>query len=190
MLKEIAVETAQRLREEHEQMRRLLRVLAHEVAALEPGEKVDPGLMYDVLRYLIEYPGRYHHPIENLALWRLVQRGRVARPLADQLDLEHRSMRHYGGQLLRLLEGARGDILVPSPWIAMAAHQYASAVRAHMAHEEQALLPLVEQQFTQGDWEEIARASMPAEDSRHSEDVDSQFRRLYASIAERANADA
>ena len=184
------MQTAQRLREEHEQMRRLLRVLAREVAALEPGEKLDPGLMYDVLRYLIEYPGRYHHPIENLALWRLVQRGRVARPLADQLDLEHRSMRHYGGQLLRLLEGARGDMLVPRSWIAMAAHQYASAVRAHMAHEEQALLPLVEQQLTQGDWEEIARASMPAEDSRHSEDVDSQFRRLYASIAERANADA
>lgn len=190
MLKEIAVETVQRLREEHEQMRGLLRVLAREAAALEPGEKVDPGLMYDVLRYLIEYPGRYHHPIENLALWRLVQRGRVARALADQLDLEHRSMRHYGGHLLRLLEGARSDIRVPRPWIAMAAHQYASAVRAHMAHEEQALLPLVELQLSEGDWEEIARASMPSNDSRQSEDADSQFRRLYATIAEKANADA
>jgi hemerythrin-like domain-containing protein len=108
------VETARRLREEHERMRRLLRVLAREAAALEPGEKVDPGLMFDVLRYLIEYPVRYHHPIENLALWRLVQHGRIARPLADELDFERRSVRHYGGQLLRLLEGARGDILVPT----------------------------------------------------------------------------
>lgn len=142
-------------------MRRLLGVLAQRTAALGRGEHADQGLVRDVLRCLIECPGRQHHPLEHLALWRLVRRGHIARTVADELDFELRTVRHYGGQLLRLLEGGHGDARAPRAWIDMAAHQYVSALRAHMAHEEQSLLPLVDGRLAPSDWEEIERASMP-----------------------------
>lgn len=171
-------------------MRRLLRVLAQETSALERSGDADPGLMCDVLRYLIEYSGRQHHPIEHLALWRLVQHGHVARPIADELDFEHRTVRHYGGQLQQLLEGTHGEVLAPRAWIGMAAHQYAGALRAHMTHEERALLPLVERQLAPSDWEEIKRAAMSTDDPVESEIAERRLQRLYALIAERTNANA
>lgn len=94
-------------------MRRLLGVLAQRTAALGRGEHADQGLVRDVLRCLIDCPGRQHHPIEHLALWRLVRHGHVARAVADELDFELRAVRHFGGQLLRLLQGGNGDLRAP-----------------------------------------------------------------------------
>lgn len=178
---------ATRLRNEHEQMRRLLGLLRHEAAALEHGDEADLELMCDVLGYITEYPDPYHHPIEDLALWRLVQRGIFAPAVADELDFEHRTVRHHGGQLRQLLDGARADVLAPRAWIAMAAEQYAGALHAHMMHEEHVLLPLVEQHLAPRDWEEIAKGLAPAADPLLGDNVDSRFQRLRASIAERAH---
>jgi hemerythrin-like domain-containing protein len=174
------------LRQEHHQMRRLIGILAREAAALRRGTDADLALMADVLRYLTEHPDRYHHPVEDLALWRLAERGKLPRPAADELDFEHRAVRHHGGQVLQLLERALTDALTPRAWIAMAVEQYAAALNAHMTHEERELLPLLERELSPADWDEIARASAPPADPLFGEHVDSRFGYLRASIAERA----
>jgi len=174
------------LRREHEQIRRVLSLLRREAAALERGDDIDLELMCDVLSYITDYPDRYHHPVEDLALLRLVQRRYVARPVADELDLEHRTVRHHGSQLRQLLEGARADAIAPRAWIAIAAEQYAGTLDAHMRHEEYALFPLLEQHLRERDWEQIAKALAPAVDPLLAAGVDSPFQRLRASIAERA----
>ncbi len=176
------------LRQGHHQMRRLLGILAREAATLRQGADADLALMADVLRYLTEYPDRYHHPVEDLALWRLAERGSLPRPAAEELDFEHRAVRHHGGQVLQLLERGLADALAPRAWIAMAAEQYAAALNAHMTHEERDLLPLLEEALSPADWEEIARASARPADPLFGERAESRFGRLRASIAERRPA--
>jgi len=175
------------LRQEHHQMRRLLGILAREAAALRRDDDVDLGLMADVLRYLTEHPDRYHHPVEDLALWRLAERGRLPRTAAEKLDFEHRAVRYHGSQVLQLLDRALADTLTPRAWIAMAAEQYAAALNAHMTHEERGLLPLLERELSPADWEEIARAAAPPADPLFGEHAESRFGHLRAAIAERAN---
>jgi len=174
------------LRQQHHQMQRLLGILVREAAALGRGGDADLPLMSDVLRYLTEYPDRHHHPVEDLALWRLSERGALARAAAEQLDYEHRAVRYYGGELLQLLEGALGDAFTSRAWIAMAAQQYASELNAHMTHEERDLLPLLEREFAPTDWEGIAQAAAAPADPLFGEHVDARFRHLHSSIAERA----
>jgi hemerythrin-like domain-containing protein len=175
-----------RIRSEHGQMRRLLGVLSREAARLGRSEDADLALMVEVLRYLTEFPDRYHHPVEDLALWRLAQRGLLGRAAAETLDFEHRSVRFHGARLLQLLEGVLVDGPTPREWVAMTAAQYAGELHAHMKHEEQALLPLLERHFGPQDWEEIAQLAAPPPDPLFGEHAALRFVHLRASIAERA----
>jgi hemerythrin-like domain-containing protein len=176
-----------RIRGEHGQMRRLLGILTHEAARLGRGENGDLALMVEVLRYLTEYPDRYHHPAEDLALWRLVERGQIDRAPAEALDFEHRSVRFQGARLLQLLEGALDDGPTSREWIAMTAARYAGALHAHMNHEEQTLLPLLERHLENPDWKEIAALAAPPPDPLFGEYADARFEHLRAGIAELAH---
>jgi len=174
------------LRQQHLRMQRLLGILVREAATLARAGHADLPLMSDVLHYLTEYPARHHHPVENLALWQLSERGVLARAAAEQLDYEHRAVRYYGGELLQLLERALGGAFTSRAWIAMATQQYASELNAHMTHEERDLLPLLERELASADWEEIAQAAVAPADPRSGEHVDLRFRHLHSSITKRA----
>jgi hemerythrin-like domain-containing protein len=168
-------------------MERLLGLLNGEATLLGRGAEADLALMIDVLRYLTDYPDRYHHPVEDLALWRLAERGLIGRADAEALDFEHRSVRFHGARLLRRLEGAVADTPTPRAELAMAANQYAGALHAHLAHEEQVLLPLLERHLAGSDWREIFALAAPPPDPLFGEHTHARFAPLRAAIAARAH---
>lgn len=174
-----------RLRSEHEVMLRLAGVLVEEAALVGRGGGGDLALMRDVLRYLTEHPDRCHHPLEDLALWALADRGLLARASAEALDFQHRALRYHGAHLLQILEGAVADVPPPSRAVADAAERYAVSLRSHVDHEERALFPRLEAHFGKDDWDGIARASSALVAPEHAALIEEQLRRLLASIAER-----
>jgi hemerythrin-like domain-containing protein len=174
-----------RLRREHEVMRRLAGVLAEEATLIGNGDGGDLVLMRDVLRYLTEHPDRCHHPLEDLALWALADRGLLARASAEALDFQHRALRYHGAHLLQLLECAFADVPQSRPAIANAAEHYAVSLRGHVDHEEQVLFPRLEAHFEPHDWNRIAQASTDLVGPEHAAQIEEQLRRLLASIAER-----
>jgi hemerythrin-like domain-containing protein len=120
--------------------------------------------MSDVLQCLAEYRDRYHHPIERVALQRLVQRGQAEEQLANDFSFEHLAVGHYGDRLLTLLRGPHDPGRAQRAWIAMAAHQYVGAFHALVTHEERMLLPLVERHLAQPDWDALTQSRVPADD--------------------------
>lgn len=177
--------TVKRLRREHDVMLRFGNALASEAAAFGRGDSGGLMLMRDVLRYLTEYPDRYHHPLEDAALWHLADRGLLARASAEALDFEHRALRYHGARLLQLLEGALADVLVPRPSVAIAAGQYADSLCGHVDHEELVLLPLLQEHLAPPDWEKIALVAAPCFEPGDMEPIEEHVQRLLASIAAR-----
>lgn len=173
------------LRREHGVMHRLADVLAKEAALISTGARGDLELMRDVLHYLIEHPDRYHHPLEDLALWRLADRGKLGRTSAENLDFEHRALRYHGAKLSQMLDAAFADVPLSRTAIAGAADAYAGSLRAHVDHEERVLFPLLEVHLAPQDWDEIAQASTALVGPIHAARIEEHLRRLLASIAER-----
>jgi hemerythrin-like domain-containing protein len=179
------METLVRLRREHDVMVRLADVLANEATLFGSGDRGDLGLMRDVLRYLTEDPDRCHHPLEDLALWRLADRGFLGRTHAEGLDFEHRALRYHGATLVQMLNAAFADVALSRETIANAAAQYASSLRAHLESEERVLFPLMRAHLSPHDWEQIALASTALIGADRAALIEEHLRRLLASIAER-----
>jgi hemerythrin-like domain-containing protein len=92
-------------RADHARFARLLDLVERELAAFHGGGHPDYVLLLDVVHYLRHYPDRFHHPREDVAFTRLVERDpSMALPVARLLQ-EHRVIAAAGDRLLALVQG-------------------------------------------------------------------------------------
>ncbi|HXM80468.1 MAG TPA: hemerythrin domain-containing protein [Burkholderiales bacterium] len=148
------------LRDEHRSISAVLHGLK-ELARLAQDSRVRPGFeaFRAMVRYIDEYPERFHHPKEDQFLFaRLEARAPQASSLVKELRDEHIE----GARLIRELE--RALLLFQERWPA-GAREFLSAVSDyvefhwnHMRKEEEKLLPLAERHLTAQDWVEIEEA--------------------------------
>jgi hemerythrin-like domain-containing protein len=180
--------TIARLRREHDVMLRLADALGRESVSFGCGSGGDLVLMRDALRYLTAFPDLFHHAVDDAARWQLADRGLLARETAAALDFEHRRLRQHGEHLLRLLEGALADVLVPRTDIAGAAQRYAAHLLGSVQREEDALLPLLQEHPIPQNREEADAAAFGSgpDDAAPAE---AQRQRLLASLGERIGCD-
>jgi hemerythrin-like domain-containing protein len=119
----------------------------------------DPALVPDwrafraMIRYIDEYPERFHHPKEDRYLFaRVAARSLAGRELVRKLEAEHKE----GARLVRELE--RALVLYEDRWpegweaFSQRVEAYARFHWDHMRTEEHDLLPLAEQHLTAEDW--------------------------------------
>lgn len=112
-----------------------------------------------MLFYLDEFPEQQHHRKESEILYpKLRARTPLAGDLIDRLDHEHAS----GGRRIRDVEHALlGFEMMGEKRRAafeQAMESYVDFYLAHMALEEQHILPLAEQALTDEDWADVDRA--------------------------------
>ena len=91
-------------RAEHVNFTRLLDLLEKQVAAFHAGGQPDYDLMRDVVYYLRQYADLVHHPQEDIAFARLLERDPAMKPQIDRLLQEHRVILAAGETLLKHLE--------------------------------------------------------------------------------------
>ena len=152
--------------------------------AFHLGEPVDYALLLATLYYLRDYPDRVHHPREDAAFARLVERDRALQlPIARRLQ-EHRVIAAAGEELLKLLQGAVDDALIDRSAIEAAAATYLVYYRHHLAAEEQELIPRAAELFTPSDWAVVATA--PVADPLFGQDYEARYRELRRLIAAEA----
>ena len=80
-------DTIAALDRDHANVARLLELLESEILAIEVGKTPDYPLLQDIMRYMTQYPDRFHHPKEDLIFVQLLKREPGAR--ADRV-LAHR----------------------------------------------------------------------------------------------------
>jgi len=174
-------------RTDHANFARLLNFVERQLLAFHLGELLDYPLLLAILYYLRDYPDRVHHPREDVAFARLVERDPTLQlPVARRLQ-EHRVIGAAGEELLKLLQGAVDGALIERSAIEAAAATYLVYYRHHLAAEEQELIPRAAQLLTPSDWAAVAAA--PVADPLFGQDYEarySELRRLIAADAQQA----
>jgi hemerythrin-like domain-containing protein len=176
------------IRAEHRSLAAVIHGLVYLVRAAREAPP-DFALLAAMLRYIEDFPERFHHPKEDAWLFaRLRQRHAPAAALVDSLQGEHaegaRRIRELG-RALRRWQAAQGDIAATgSARDAFAArlNDYATFHWEHMRREELEAMPLCEAHFDAGDWSEIDAAFAAQEDplsgASQATGLDELFRRI------------
>ena len=168
---------------DHINFARLLDLLDEQLAAFHRGESPDYGLMCDILYYLRDYSDRFHHPQEDVAYARLVQRDPAIQLVVNRLLQEHRVIATAGEELFNRLNDAAGDVLAPRTALEAASATYLVYYRHHLSTEERDVMPRAAQALTEEDWAAIAAAVPASPDPLFGKNVLERFVALRRKIA-------
>ena len=139
--------------------------------------------LLDILEYLRHFPGRYHHPREDVAFACLAKRDAALAPLLERLHEEHRQLAVAGEKLQGLLVAAAEDTVASRQEIESAAQDYLAAYREHIAEEELNVMPHAGALLTDADWAEVARAIPMTLDPLFGAGADEAYKELRRKIA-------
>jgi hemerythrin-like domain-containing protein len=166
---------------EHINFARLLDLLDTQVAAFHRGDRPNYDLMGNIIYYLRSFADRFHHPREDIAFARLVERDPDMQLVINRLLQEHRVIATAGDEFFNRLNEVAGDIMTPRATVEAAAATYLVYYRHHIATEEREIMPRAAQLLTQGDWAAV-EATVPP-DPLFGDVVEARFQELRSQIA-------
>lgn len=168
---------------DHVDFSRLLDLLEAQVAAFHAGERPSYELMSDIVDYLRQYADRFHHPREEVAFARLVERDPEMRLPVNRLLQEHRVIARAGDELLDRLEEIRDDVMTIRANVEAAAATYLVYYRHHLAAEESKVMPRAAELLTRDDWAAAKEAAPVGPDPLCGADFEVRYRELRKYIA-------
>ena len=172
------------IREEHAALAAMLRsILLLLDQHRRRGSLPDFAALRAMLFYVDEFPEQRHHRLESELLFpKLRARTPLSRALLDRLDAEHAC----GAHRIRDLEHSlvAFEMLGETRRAAFErdAQRYVSFYLAHMALEEQEILPLAEQTLTAPDWQELDEAFASNRDPLTGHEPTADYRALFTRI--------
>jgi hemerythrin-like domain-containing protein len=178
------------IREEHAALSAMLRSILMLLAQHRRQHTLpDFSVLRAMLFYVDEFPEQRHHRKESALLFPLLRaRTPLASALLDQLDAEHAS----GEASIRALEHALlGFEMMGQPRQAafeQAAERYVAFYLAHMAVEEQQILPLAERHLTVRDWAVLDAAFSANRDPLTGHEPEEAYRTLFTRIVNQVPA--
>lgn len=173
----------QHLRQEHQDLFRLLDVLERQLDAIRRERTPDYHLMRNILHYLMEYPNHYHHPYEDLVYDRLVRR---VPAMADRVEYfldEHDRLAGLGWQSLTLVEKVLDGGIVTRSDLYASGSAYAREYRAHMQRENAEILTAADTYLTATDWCEIETMFHRRPDPLFGPEIAAEYQALHDCIA-------
>jgi hemerythrin-like domain-containing protein len=173
---------------EHIRFGQLLDLLEKQVAVFHRGERVNYELMRDILYYLRQVPDRFHHPREDVAFARLVERAPGMQLPINRLLQEHRVIAVAGDELLMRLNEVDQGGLIARATVEAAAATYLVYYRHHLATEEMEVLPRASQLLTQDDWVAVAAAAPTSPDPLFGDDGKAGYQELRRQMLLEARA--
>jgi hemerythrin-like domain-containing protein len=172
------------IREEHAALAAMLRSITLLLAQhRRQGSVPDFAVLRAMLFYVDEFPEKRHHKKESELLFpKLRARTPMARDVLDHLDEDHA----HGEHRIRALEHALlgFEMMGESRREAFeqAAERYVQFYLAHMAMEEQQILPLAEKMLTPDDWAELDAAFLANRDPLTGSAPEDDYRALFRRI--------
>ena len=171
---------------EHANYRKLLDLLDTQTGIFTGGDRPDYELMSDIIYYMTQYPDRFHHPREDLALARLCAHDPAAGPLVDALAGQHERIRRSGAALAADLAAATDGAMMPRARIEADVRDYAAFLRTHMEREEREIFPRLAACLNTADWFLIDAAIHLGADPLFGDVVQARFAAIHRRIADRA----
>lgn len=153
------------------------------------GVAVDPAFFRAVTEYIQDFPDRFHHPKEDRFLFTALARRRPdLRPLLDRLGQEHREGERKIAALRWKAEAFEKDGAAAFDDFCAAAFDYVDFQRAHLATEEEQVIPAALASLREEDWDEIDAAFVDNDDPIFGSAPRRHFQALITEIVNRAPA--
>lgn len=150
------------LGDEHRYQARLLNLLERQVGLLNQRQVPDYQAMHGVMRYMTQFPDRFHHPKEDLVFEKIMLRDKAAAPKVKQLLQAHVDIIDKGQRLLEAIDhGRRGDAKADADVLRKSAHAYIGALRRHMDIEHLHMFPHAQKVLTAQDWADVDARMKP-----------------------------
>ena len=169
---------------DHANVAKLLELLESEILAIEVGKTPDYPLLQDIMRYMTQYPDRFHHPKEDLIFAQVLKREPGARDDVEDLLAEHISIGLAGQEFNRLLCTSAVDSVDVREQLGTSGFAYIRALREHMLKEERKLFALAKVIFTKEDWQVIDEEVDAFEDPLFGAMIADEYQRLYRLISD------
>jgi hemerythrin-like domain-containing protein len=148
-----AIET---LREEHNNIEMLLRILQREVDVFARGDRPNYELILAVIDYFKDYPDRCHHPKENLIFAKLKLRDPLAVAKIGDLEAEHREESVRLQRVAEMIERVLNEEDLTRQSVTDTIRDFIDREREHLAKEENLMFPAALDALRSEDWAEIA----------------------------------
>jgi hemerythrin-like domain-containing protein len=157
---------------------RLLDMAEEQVDRIDRSEAPDLELLDLILRYVLDYPDRFHHPKENLVFARLRARNPGREADVAALLAEHEDLPPLTHRFAELVCQVEADASVPRARFVEEARRYIAVQRAHMARENALVLPAALAELDDEDWAAIDRAAIAVADPLNGGGDPGPFERL------------
>jgi len=168
---------------EHVYFGHLLELLRRQLDLFHRDERPNYQLMLDILSYLRDYSGEFHHPREDEAFARLAAHCPDMKVALARLEQEHRVIARTGevlhGQLTAILE----DAIVRREDVEAALATYLVYYGNHIAKEEEDVLTRASQVLTEEDWKAVKDAVPSKGDPLFGPHPEARYRELRRQLA-------
>jgi len=172
---------------EHVYFRRLLELLQNELDTFHRGERPNYELMLDIVAYLRDYSDQFHHPREDVAFARLVQRCPDLKLGLARLTQEHHVIARAGETLRQHIEAILGGAIIERAEVEVALATYLVYYGNHIAKEDELVLDRAAAALTPEDWQAVKAAVVPKADPLFGDQPEARYKALRRQIAAEAH---
>ena len=144
------------LADDHANMRALMGVLEIEVDKMASGGHADVETISAVAEYLLEYPDRFHHPLEDLLIQGMQAAGAVPESSVVALEAEHARIYRLATELHDAAVAVAAEQPMRRDAFVERARHYIASLRHHMDVEEADFFPRAEEFLSPEDRATIA----------------------------------
>src|SRR5215471_17278562 len=143
------------LRDEHRDIKQLLKVLEHELKVFDRRERPDYEVIQAIIDYFQDYPDCCHHPKEDMVFEKLKARNPPAAKRIGDVEAEHRQETERLDRVAKVVRNILLDREVLRQTFSEVMRDFIDHQRQHMVLEERSLFPAAASALRPEDWQEI-----------------------------------
>lgn len=172
------------LKEEHQNINKLLCLLEQELNVFDHGERPDYELLFAVISYFQDYPDRCHHPKEDVIFGLLPERDPSLATAVKDIEAEHRGEASRLRRFALVVERIQVDYEVLRETFHNAVQEFVDYQRRHIEKEERVLFPAALRALTSEDWASITARKGDRKDPLFNSPSEEEFHQLRGRILE------
>jgi len=178
------IEIIEILRQEHENIENLLRVMERELKVFDRGERPDYEVLGEIVEFFKKYPASCHHPKEDIIYAKFKARDPDwAAGIAD-LEAEHREGELRLRRVAQAIESVLDDQEVLREGVDRIVRDFIDKERKHIALENEVVFPAIVDTLQPADWADIALTLADRYGPPSTADFEEQLNTLRRNILE------
>jgi len=172
----------EQLKEDHDNLSRLLAILEQKVRKLRTGEHPNFGLMAEAIDYITNFADAYHHPWENEIYKHFQGRDEQLDKAMNYCADQHHEMIHLGSELAESVDCILHDAVIPMDQFTDRLELFVVKQVEHLKLEDEELMPALLRVANTVDWQTLEKALSRPEDPLFGTTQSRRYSELYQQL--------